>query len=207
MNSFELLLSLLFVVVIYLIVAQKLNYELIAGITALGFVMLYNNSEGSILTHGVKGITPTQRIAPISCQPTRSHSNDARQDDNTMNYDPSNVFPDPSSLDEPKSSDYDADVSEDEKPLHEQMLPDSARPKPLEYSENNYKKNIFDEIGSLGDNKLAHRMKYLSNMNRVAIDNNARTDKYTNINYIAQELDDHANSVWWDDDVALEPKF
>ena len=75
-----------------------------------------------------------------------------------------------------------------------------------EYSENNYKKNIYDGIGSLGDNKIAHLMKYSSNKNRVAIDNMSRQNKYTNINYFTQELNDRANCVWWDDD-SLEQEF
>ena len=86
------------------------------------------------------------------------------------------------------------------------LKPISERPMPLEYSENNYKYNLFDEIGSLGDNKIAHLMKHVSNKNRVAIDNMARQNKYTNINYFAEELNDHANSVWWDDET-LEKEF
>ena len=62
-------------------------------------------------------------------------------------------------------------------------------------------------MGSLGDNRLAHLQKKRSNKNREAIDNMARQDKYTNINYLAEELNEHANSVWWDDDVELEKEF
>ena len=73
------------------------------------------------------------------------------------------------------------------------------RPMPLVYSEENYKYNLFDEIGSLGDNLLAHKMKQISNKNREAIDNFSRTySKYSNINYFEQELNDAANSRWWD---------
>jgi len=71
---------------------------------------------------------------------------------------------------------------------------------PMEYSENNYKYNIFDGLGSLGDNIIAHHMKHVSNKNRVAIDNFARQNKNTNINYLKGELDEHANSIWWDND-------
>mgnify|MGYP005654193171 FL=1 len=93
-----------------------------------------------------------------------------------------------------------------EKVVAKKLLPYSKRPKPLEYSENNYKYNLFDELGSLADNKGAHRMKYLSNQNKVAMDNMARQDKYTNINYFAQELDEAENSRWWDDE-NLENEF
>ena len=49
-------------------------------------------------------------------------------------------------------------------------------------------------------------MKHVSNKNRVAIDNMTRQNKYTNINYFAEELNDHANSIWWDDET-LEKEF
>ena len=80
---------------------------------------------------------------------------------------------------------------------------------PLVYSEENYKYNLFDELGSLGDNLLAHKMKQISNKNREAIDNFSRTyTKYANINYFEQELNDAAASHgWWDDDAHLSTKF
>ena len=92
------------------------------------------------------------------------------------------------------------------KPAVSVLKPSSSRPMALEYSENNYKNNLFDEIGSLGDNRIAHLMKHVSNKNRVAIDNMSRQNKYTNINYFAEELKDHANSIWWDDET-LEKEF
>jgi hypothetical protein len=61
-------------------------------------------------------------------------------------------------------------------------------------------------LGSKGDTEIAERMKYMSNMNRVAMDNQARVNKYTNIGYFKEELDDHANSRWWDDET-LEDEF
>ena len=75
------------------------------------------------------------------------------------------------------------------------------------YSENNYKYNLYDELGSLADNKLAHLQKKIGNRNREAMDRMARTDKYTNIGYLTAELNAHANSRWWDDDVELEKEF
>lgn len=82
-----------------------------------------------------------------------------------------------------------------------------VRPMPLVYSEENYKYNLFDEIGCLGDNQLAHKMKQTSNLNREAMDNFARTHtKYANINYFQQELIDAAASVWWDNPM-LEKEF
>lgn len=82
-------------------------------------------------------------------------------------------------------------------------------PIPLTYSEENYKYNMFDELGSRGDNKLAHKMKQISNKNREAMDNFSRTySKYANINYLEQELNDASAAYgWWDDDAHLSTKF
>ena len=51
------------------------------------------------------------------------------------------------------------------------------------------------------------QMKHMSNKNRQSMDGAARFDKYTNIGYFANELDQAANSRWWDDDVVLEKEF
>jgi hypothetical protein len=87
--------------------------------------------------------------------------------------------------------------------------PDIRCQKNVIYSEENYKYNLFDELGSLGDNKLAHKMKQISNKNREAIDNFSRTfRKDSNINYFSQELKDaSASNGWWDDDAHLSTKF
>ena len=82
-------------------------------------------------------------------------------------------------------------------------------PMPLTYSEENYKYNLFDGLGSRGDNLYAHKMKQTSNKNREAMDNFSRTySKYSNINYLEQELNDASASYgWWDDDAHLSTKF
>jgi hypothetical protein len=83
----------------------------------------------------------------------------------------------------------------------------TPKPKHLKYSEDNYKYNIFDDIGSLGDNMLAHKQKQRSNMNRVAMDNFSRMQtKNSNLNYFEQELKDAAGSRWWDNE-ELEDEF
>lgn len=87
------------------------------------------------------------------------------------------------------------------------ILPYTERPMPLEYSENNYKYNLYNELGSLADNRLAKLQKKIGNRNREAMDRMARMDKYTNIGYFTEELNEHANSRWWDDDVELEREF
>lgn len=79
--------------------------------------------------------------------------------------------------------------------------------KPVTYSEENYKKNIFSELSSSGDTLLATQMKHMSNKNREAIDNFSRMrTKYSNLHYFENELNDTANTRWWDDD-DLESEF
>ena len=67
--------------------------------------------------------------------------------------------------------------------------------------------NLFPELGSLGDNKLAYLQKHRGDKNKQAMDRASRMNKYTNINYFSGELKEHANSIWWDDDFELEKKF
>lgn len=186
MNSLELILLVLFIVIVYLTIIQKIPSELIVGVVALWFTVLWIGADN---------------MGAWNSTSFTDHIYKKKYAPNCTSHAPINT-----PTDSPKSNNEQKDPKKEVAPP-KQLLPDSERPKPLEYSENNYLKNIFDEIGSLGDNKLAHRMKYLSNMNRVAIDNRARLDKYTNLNYLTEELDDHANSVWWDDDVALEKQF
>ena len=77
----------------------------------------------------------------------------------------------------------------------------------MTYSEENYKYNLFDEIGCDGDNMIAHKMKQISNKNREAMDNFSRTfTKYSNLNYFDRELKDAAASRWWDNQ-DLESEF
>ena len=181
MKSFELLLTILFISIIYLIIFEQPN-QCIIGICSLLFITVWasNNVEGFSIKEGLrdktKGINKKNK-PPGNASPP---GNDPNQITNTLDTKPT-----------------------PEKP---QLKPISERPKQLEYSENNYKYNLFDEIGSLGDNKIAHLMKHVSNKNRVAIDNMTRQNKYTNINYFAEELNDHANSIWWDDET-LEKEF
>jgi hypothetical protein len=74
------------------------------------------------------------------------------------------------------------------------------------YSENSYKENTFPELSGLGDNRLVTLQKHRGNKNREAMDRMARTNKYTNIGYFKRELDNTANSRWWDDE-SLESEF
>lgn len=57
-----------------------------------------------------------------------------------------------------------------------------------------------------GDDKLAYRMYDLGQKNKQAITNRALWNKNSLLPYIEQELRDHSNSIWWDDET-LEQEF
>jgi hypothetical protein len=61
-------------------------------------------------------------------------------------------------------------------------------------------KDLLNDLGSDGDNKLANRMRVVSLKNKEAIINRAKVDRYTNQHYFTEELNNHANSIWWEND-------
>jgi hypothetical protein len=61
-------------------------------------------------------------------------------------------------------------------------------------------KDLLNDLGSDGDNKLANRMRVVSLKNKEAIINRSKVDKYTNQHYFTEELNNHANSIWWEND-------
>ncbi len=207
MKSSELLLSFVFIFMVYLILLKKLEPEYIIGTGSLLFVILWitdDNIMNNIYGH---------------CSPKTKIKKNMRRFEG-LNEQSVNELISNNIDEEAIKTKYQTDASIDniinkkvldardksKKIPNKPLIQASERPRPLEYSENNYKYNLFDEIGSLGDNRIAHLMKHVSNKNRVAIDNMARQNKYTNINYFTQELDDHANSIWWDDET-LEKEF
>ena len=222
MKSFELLLTVLFIIIIYMVVGQKMESGIVVGMTSLWFVILWIGWDNMGAWDYNKAVDKTLETCGI--KPIKSHKRKElekkiiiQKQDNEANEANEAI-----SVDETDIAEIEADEKETElitkkvlqarvnsiaaKPAVSVLKPLSSRPMALEYSENNYKKNLFDEIGSLGDNRIAHLMKHISNKNRVAIDNMSRQNKYTNINYFAEELKDHANSVWWDDET-LEKEF
>jgi hypothetical protein len=60
--------------------------------------------------------------------------------------------------------------------------------------------NRYNDVICPGDKRLSDRMKWMGQKNKFAIDNRAKFDKYTNLNYFEEELNDAANSRWWDND-------
>jgi hypothetical protein len=57
-----------------------------------------------------------------------------------------------------------------------------------------------------GDDKLTYRMYAMSQKNKQALVNRAMWNKNSILPYFEEELRNHADSVWWDDDT-LEGEF
>jgi hypothetical protein len=199
-----------------MVVGQKMESGIVVGMTSLWFVILWigwDNMGAWDYNKAVDKTLETCGIKPIK-SPKRKELEKKIITQKQVNED--------IAIDATDIAEIEADKKETElitkkvlqakvnsiadKPAVSVLKPSSSRPMALEYSENNYKKNLFDEIGSLGDNRIAHLMKHVSNKNRVAIDNMSRQNKYTTINDLAEELKDHANSIWWDDET-LEKEF
>jgi hypothetical protein len=184
MNKIESSLAILFVILIYAIIFKKLDLSNLIPVGSLLFVIIW--IFGDSLSQKRR---PRRERRPRQEQRPADHYQIKSLDDSIQNK--VNKALTESKLERKESV---------------QEKKEMTQPARLEYSENNYKNNIFDEIGSMGDNNIAHLMKHMSNKNRVAIDNMSRQNKYTNINYLAAELDEHANSIWWDDET-LEDEF
>ncbi len=53
-------------------------------------------------------------------------------------------------------------------------------------------------LGCPGDDALAKKMKHMSMKNKAAIDARSRMTKYSFMHLFDEELNDHSNSRWWD---------
>jgi len=204
MNSFNLLLTILFIVIIYAAIFVKMELQHLLGIVISLFVCLWIYWDirrcRKNYPRKIKLMIDKPRRYKYS-KPKYGSKSDYDSDSNS-------------------DSDSDSEYKKNKKHnyIRKPLKPDynikqnvdkawnQQKTKKPEYSENNYKYNTYDELAGIGDNLLTHKMKQMSNMNRVAIDNFARQNKNTNIHYFNNELDEHANSVWWDDDT-LENEF
>jgi hypothetical protein len=215
MNSLDLSLTLLFILIIAMSLSNKREIAILI-ITILSSVIIMNN----VKIPQCKDSYFTKLLS--KCNLGESNKNDdcnifkKNLLNNNLESNPIHDDMDDDSIEDKiesilLESKQKADENLDE--THESFSnvnpPDKHTHKNLIYSEENYKYNLFDELGSLGDNKLAHKMKQMSNKNREAMDNFSRTyRKNSNINYFAQELKDaSASNGWWDDDVRLSSKF
>jgi hypothetical protein len=205
MSSSELLMLFLFVIIVFSVLCGKMHSDIIIGALSLWFTILWISWDNmglwdnSPLTNKISCLLKTCGLKPNKSKRYKIKKK--------VKFANNEIIPDKDYLEEKIIETLvDSKTDKDKKPPVKKLLPDSSRVAPLEYSENNYKKNNFPELGSLGDNRLMQQMKHMSNKNRQSVDGAARFDKYTNIGYFANELDQAANSRWWDDDT-LEKEF
>lgn len=217
MNSMELFLLLLFIVIIYLVVVNKLPSDMLLGAIALWFTIMwigfdnsgswksfdllkslgitqYNRSNIFNKKYLYRMIEPQQKTLykqSLNKQPIKPQLKNTQKETSQI-LSPNNKTTNKEQHNTPSQ------VSDTE--FEKQM-------QPIVYSEENYKYNMFDELGSLGDNALAHKMKQTSNLNRQAIDNFSRMQtKNSTINYFVQELKESENIHWWENE-ELEDEF
>ncbi len=60
--------------------------------------------------------------------------------------------------------------------------------------------DLYHNKGCSGDTMIASRMSHMATMPKRAIEARARLDKYTIAPYLEEELGQHANSRWWDNE-------
>ena len=218
MNSLELLLTFVFVVVIFLVVGNGIPSEMIIGVAALWVVIAWIGFDNmnmwdnfNFLPFSQCGFKRKKRVRfhkGIIDNEKKKEKKKERQKESMNNKKDINK-----NIDMNRNIDTEKKIKEAvESAFKESNVnkPEPKRQQPcsMTYSEDNYKYNLFDEIGCLGDNKLAHKMKQVSNKNREAMDNFSRTyTKYSNINYLEQELKDAAASQGWWDNEELEKEF
>jgi hypothetical protein len=200
MNSLETFLTILFIIIVYLVTINKMSTTYIMGSVALWFTVLWIGFDNMNLWKSPNTFSDILNSLSKSTHKPKYSQNTHQECKYSQ---PIHHVP-MTSVDIKKSVDDANQAVKKELDQTQELKPKSTH---LKYSEDNYKYNIFDEIGSLGDNMLAHKQKQRSNMNRVAMDNFSRMQtKNSNINYFAQELKDAAGSRWWDNE-ALEDEF
>jgi hypothetical protein len=207
MNSLETFLTILFVIMVYLVVINKMPTSYIMGAVALWFTILWIGFDNMYLWKSSN--TVDDILGGLSGNNHKQHTNKAFSHDQHKHHihqDCSHSQPMTMQHMDIQPIDIKKSINTSHQAAKKELKP-PPKPGHLKYSEDNYKYNIFDEIGSLGDNMLAHKQKQRGNMNRVAMDNFSRMQtKNSNINYFAQELKDAAGSRWWDNE-ELEDEF
>ena len=221
MKSFELLLTVLFVLIIYLIIIKDMDSSLIMGMSSIWFVILYigwDNMgawDGSDKTEKmIKKLTKMSMKAKNKFRKMIESDSDSDSDDKISKKIEKRMK---KKMKEKKvrfefdsESESESDSDAESKSESESNLRVIFKAKPSETCKTKtnpkYNYDIIDDLGSNGDNLLSKRMKHMSNKNRESVDNYARQNKMTNMSYFEDELKDHANSVWWDDET-LENEF
>ena len=66
--------------------------------------------------------------------------------------------------------------------------------------------DMFYEKKCSGDTRIARRMSHMATMPKRAIEARSRLDKYALAPFLEEELEQHANSIWWENE-ELEHMF
>ena len=183
MNIIELCLVILFVIIIYAILNSTTHTKILFSLVVICITFIlndydfYNSSYNNIMNSC--NLYSNIQHGFISNMNNTSNMNN-------MNY--------ISNMNNMSNMGNNVDL---EKIDYDILYDESINNKNIIYSEDNYKYNIFDELGSDYDNKLAHKQKQRGNMNRVAIDNYSRNNKLTNIEYLESELEAAESRIWW----------
>jgi hypothetical protein len=74
------------------------------------------------------------------------------------------------------------------------------------YNQNVDFRDMYQNMGGLGDNRLANRMKYMSLQPKLSANIRASFNKYSLQPYVEEELRENENRDWWEND-ALDAVF
>ena len=79
--------------------------------------------------------------------------------------------------------------------IHPNYIPDTTS-----FGNTEISRDDINKLGSSGDTDIFNRMKSMSIKNKISIDSFARQNKYTNMKYLEDELNEQSNRSWWDDE-------
>jgi hypothetical protein len=221
LSPVQILLTFVIIMIVYMVVIKGLTSELILGFIVIWTTIFYISSGDKSRCYN-----KNKRFRNKRFRNKRFRNKNRKYNYIDENSDTSDTSEYDNESDSSYNIDFDINFDSDSNDIYEtaldamknakekfedkkyvkKILPIEKRPMPLEYTENNYKKNTLPELSGLGDNRLVLLQKHRGNKNREAMDSMARTNKYTNLGYFKRELDNTANSRWWDDE-SLESEF
>ena len=207
MKSFELIITILFVLVIWMVVIQGMPSHLIMPFLAICFVVLFigfDNMGEIPKFDSPNGIGGLLTIFSKKCSNTGIKVLDTGIKVLVPNTLDTDTVEDAIDYIKVQRSTVNTDAKAPEK-FKDAPTPEFKQ-ESLTYDEYKYRENLFPEASCTGDYLLAEKMKHMGLQPKVSIDAQSRVNKYTNYGYFAEELDSHANSIWWDDET-LEDEF
>ena len=195
MKSIELLFLVMFILIIYLVLVKDMDSNMIMAMAGIWFVVLWIGWDNmgawknNDITQLINTVNPWAELpsGPPSGPPYGPP------------YGPPSEPPSGPTSSEPPFGLPASDKTQSGQPSELSSGPPEQTTEQL-YAE------LGCDSGSIGDNLIAKKMKQMSGMNKVAIDSYRKQNKNTNMNYFIEELKNHANSVWWDDET-LENEF